>query len=72
MEYESVTKYKIYKQGFLNVTVGDANSYRVGGLAFDGENNLWISNFGGSNNFVVKKADGKQGEIEFVKEESAG
>ncbi len=58
VEYESATKYKIYKQGFLNVTVGDPNSYRVGGLAFDGENNLWISNFGGSNNFVVKKADG--------------
>ncbi len=58
VEYESPTKYKIYKQGFLNVTVGDPNSYRVGGLAFDGENNLWISNFGGSNNFVVKKADG--------------
>lgn len=58
VEYESATKYKVYKQGFLNVTVGDPNSYRVGGLAFDTENNLWISNFGGSNNFVVKKADG--------------
>lgn len=58
VEYESATKYKVYKQGFLNVTVGDPGSYRVGGLAFDGENNLWISNFGGSNNFVVKKADG--------------
>lgn len=58
VEYESATNYKIYKQGFLNVTVGDPGSYRVGGLAFDGENNLWISNFGGSNNFVVKKADG--------------
>lgn len=58
VEYETATKYKIYKQGFLNVTVGDPNSYRVGGLAFDADNNLWISNFGGSNNFLVKKADG--------------
>lgn len=58
IEYENSTKYKIYKQNFLNVTVGDPNSYRVGGLAFDADNNLWISNFGGANNFVVKKADG--------------
>jgi ligand-binding sensor domain-containing protein len=58
VEYENATKYNIYKQGSLNVTVGDPNSYRVGGLAFDGENNLWISNFGGTDNFLVKKADG--------------
>jgi Two component regulator propeller len=59
VEFESQTKYKLYKQNSpLNVTIGDPNSYRVGGLAFDNENNLWISNFGGSNNFLVKKADG--------------
>lgn len=59
VEFESQTKYKLYKQNSpLNVTVGDPNSYRVGGLAFDSENNLWVSNFGGSNNFLVKKADG--------------
>lgn len=59
VEFESATKYKIYKQGSaLNVAVGDPNNYRVAGLAFDTENNLWISNFAGSNNFHVKKADG--------------
>ncbi len=58
VEFENATKYKIYKQGFLNVAIGDPNNYRVGGLAFDKENNLWISNFAGSNNFLVKKADG--------------
>lgn len=59
VEFESATKYKIYKQNSpLNVMVGDPNNYRVGGLAFDEENNLWISNFGGVNNFLVKKADG--------------
>lgn len=59
IEFETATKYKIFKQGSpLNVAVGDPNNYRVGGLAFDAENNLWISNFAGSNNFLVKKADG--------------
>ncbi len=58
VEFENTNKYKIYKQGFLNVAIGDPNNYRVGGLAFDAENNLWISNFAGSNNFLVKKADG--------------
>ncbi|HLP37387.1 two-component regulator propeller domain-containing protein [Lacibacter sp.] len=59
VEFKSATQYKIYKQNSpLNVTVGDPNNYRVGGMAFDAANNLWISNFGGSNNFLVKKADG--------------
>jgi hypothetical protein len=59
VEFQSATNYKIYKQGSnIGVTIGDPTSYRVGGLAFDGENNLWISNFGAADNFVVKKADG--------------
>ncbi len=59
VEFESPTKYRLYKQNSpLNVAVGDPNSYRVGGLAFDKDNNLWISNFAGANNFLVKKADG--------------
>lgn len=69
VEFETVTKYKIYKQGSaIGETIGDPGSYRVGGLAFDEENNLWISNFGAPNNFVVKKADGtwKQMRVPFV------
>lgn len=69
VEFESPTKYKIYKQGTaIGETIGDPGSYRVGGLAFDAENNLWISNFGAPNNFVVKKADGtwKQMRVPFV------
>lgn len=59
LEFKSATQYKIYKQNSaLNVAIGDPNNYRVGGMAFDAANNLWISNFGGSNNFLVKKADG--------------
>ncbi len=69
IEFESITKYKINKQGSsIGQTVGDPNSYRVGGLVFDLENNLWISNFGAINNIVVKKADGtwKQMRVPFV------
>jgi hypothetical protein len=36
----------------------DPTSYRVAGLLFDHENNLWISNFGSLQPLVVRKADG--------------
>lgn len=69
IEFESPVKYKIYKQGTaIGETVGDPTSYRIGGLAFDIDNNLWISNFGASMNLVVKKADGgwKQLSVPYV------
>lgn len=57
--YNSPTQYRIYKQGSaIGETIGDPNSYRVGGMAMDAVHNLWISNFGASNNLVLKKADG--------------
>lgn len=49
---------QLFKQGFLDFVPADANSYRVGGLALDVNNNLWIANFGATNCVVVKKADG--------------
>lgn len=59
VELKTTNNFKIYKQNSpLNVAIGDPNNYRVGGMAFDKSNNLWISNFAGSNNFLVKKADG--------------
>jgi ligand-binding sensor domain-containing protein len=36
----------------------DLSSYRVSGLAFDTERNLWIANYGGSSNLHVRKQDG--------------
>jgi len=36
----------------------DPTSYRVAGLLFDHENNLWISNFGSLQPLLVRKADG--------------
>ena len=51
--------FEIFKQ---NSSIGqatfDPGSYRVSGLAFDKENNLWIANYGAAQNIVVKKNDG--------------
>lgn len=50
--------FEIFKQNYLGATVGDPTSYRVAGLAFDNDNNLWISNFGSSQPLKVRKNDG--------------
>lgn len=48
----------IFKQGSaLKSAIGDPTSYRVSGLYFDTNNNLWISNYGSPSPLVVKKAD---------------
>lgn len=49
----------IFKQNSpIGSTVGDPTSYRVAGLAFDYEQNLWISNFGSPQQLHVLKNDG--------------
>lgn len=50
--------FEIFKQGFIGPAIGDPASYRVSGLAFDKENNLWISNYGASQPLRVRKNDG--------------
>ncbi|HTM91518.1 MAG TPA: two-component regulator propeller domain-containing protein, partial [Flavisolibacter sp.] len=52
-------KLEIFKQNSpIKETVGDPGSYRVSGLAFDANNNLWISNFGSNLQLHVLKKDG--------------
>jgi hypothetical protein len=53
-------KISLYKQGnsTLQPAIGDPGSYRVSGLAFDQNNNLWVSNYGAAQNLQVRKADG--------------
>ncbi len=50
----------IYKQknSTLQATIGNPGSYRVSGLAFDQNKNLWISNYGAPKNLQVRKSDG--------------
>ncbi len=50
--------FEILKQNALGVTVGDPGSYRVAGLAFDSDNNLWIANYGSTQQLKVRKTDG--------------
>ncbi|RTL58557.1 MAG: hypothetical protein EKK37_09500 [Sphingobacteriales bacterium] len=58
-EIHADKSFKVYKQNSaIGPTVGDPLAYRISGLRFDADNNLWISNFGSTQNLVVKKADG--------------
>ncbi len=50
--------FDIYKQNHLGPAIGDPGSYRVSGLSFDRENNLWISNYGAAQPLKLRKADG--------------
>ena len=51
--------FEIFKQNSpLAQTTFDPGSYRVAGLDFDKENNLWIGNYGAVQNIVVRKSDG--------------
>ena len=50
--------FEIFKQNSpVAQTTFDAGSYRVAGLAMDKGQNLWIANYGASQNIVVKKND---------------
>jgi hypothetical protein len=50
--------FEIFKQNIIGPAIGDPSSYRVSGLCFDSDNNLWISNYGSSQPLLVRKADG--------------
>jgi len=50
--------FDVFKQNSpIGQTIFDPSSYRVSGLAFDKENNLWISNYGAAQNILVRKKD---------------
>lgn len=59
LHVESSTSLKVFKQNSpLLPAIGDPGSYRVSGLAFDGDNNLWVSNYGAAKPLHVLKKDG--------------
>ena len=59
LHIKSNNQFQIFKQNSpIEQTVGDPGSYRVSGIAFDGDNNLWISNFGANHQLHVLKQDG--------------
>jgi hypothetical protein len=51
--------FEIYKQNSpIAAAIGDPGSYRISGLAFDAQHNLWIANYGAAQNIHVLKNDG--------------
>jgi hypothetical protein len=59
LHINSNESFEIFKQNSpIKPHPGDPTSYRVAGLLFDQENNLWISNFGSLQPLLVRKADG--------------
>jgi len=51
--------FEIFKQNSpIGQTTFDPGSFRVSGLAFDKENNLWMANYGAIQNIAVRKNDG--------------
>jgi hypothetical protein len=50
----------LYKQRNSNLqpAIGDQNSYRIAGLAFDADHQLWISNYGAAQPLKVRKQNG--------------
>jgi hypothetical protein len=59
LHIKSNNQFEIFKQNSnIEQTIGDPGSYRVSGLAFDGDNNLWVSNFGSNHQLHVLKKKG--------------
>jgi hypothetical protein len=59
LHIKSNNSLEIFKQNSpLGAPLGDPTSYRVAGLAFDANNNLWVSNFGSTRQLHVLKNDG--------------
>lgn len=50
--------FEIFKQGIIGSVISDPSSYRVSGLMFDKENNLWVSNYGATQPLLLRKNDG--------------
>lgn len=50
---------QLFKQNSsLQPAIGDPGSYRVSGLAFDAQQDLWISNYGAAQDLQLHKPDG--------------
>lgn len=59
VHYTNSSSIQIFKQNFLSPVIGSPASYRVAGLSFDRENNLWISNYGAAEPLMVRKSNGE-------------
>ncbi|MEY3577706.1 MAG: hypothetical protein RL394_1291 [Bacteroidota bacterium] len=59
IEISKEGKSVVYKQGsFISPAISDPTSFRIAGLAYDLDLNLWMANHGASQDLVVRKKDG--------------
>ncbi len=59
LHIDKANNLKVFKQNSpIGPTIGDPASYRIAGLAFDADNNLWMANFGASRQLHVLKNNG--------------
>ena len=59
LHVKSGNSIEIFKQNSsIRQASFDPGSYRVSGLDFDKDKNLWIANYGATQNIVVRKSDG--------------
>ena len=59
LEISKEGKPMVFKQGsFISPAMTDPRAFRVAGLAFDLDLNLWMANHGASQDLVVRKKDG--------------
>jgi len=59
LEINKEGKPMVYKQGsFISSAMTDPTSFRVAGLVYDLDLNLWMANHGASQGLVVRKKDG--------------
>ncbi len=59
VHFTNDSQVRVYKKNnsTLQAAIGDPTSYRVSGLAFDQNKNLWVSNYGAPQDLQVRKAD---------------
>ena len=59
LHFKQDNSFEIFKQNSpIKPAIANPGSYRVSGLAFDNNNDLWISNYGSDQPLLVKKHDG--------------
>ncbi len=58
LQFRNPTAISVYKQNSPLQSTGGNSGYNISGLAFDINNNLWVSNYGVNQNIHVRKSDG--------------
>lgn len=58
IEFTNQTFTQLYKVGNSSLVAGSGNKVRIGGICFDADNNMWVTNSGVSNALHVRMTNG--------------